>query len=257
MPRARGAVALTLGLIGAAATLPARAETPETLFDRGSDAYQAGRFEEAAEAFRAILQFRVRDPRVEYNLANAEFKRGRVGEAILHYERARRLDPTDPDIRDNLSYARSQCADLVEPPQLPPVVEAVVALQDSLGPDRQAWAVLVVCWALGALLAWSLAAPGRFSAAHGWWLAALLLVLGAVAFSWYSTLMRLDGSRTAVVLAPSVEVLAGPGANNATLFTVHEGLTLEVRAEREEWLHVSLPNGINGWLPRDAVGRVG
>jgi len=35
-----------------------------------------------------------------------------------------------------------------------------------------------------------------------------------------------------------------------------EGLTVEVRDERDEWIHVSLPNGLNGWLRRDTVGFV-
>ena len=52
------------------------------------------------------------------------------------------------------------------------------------------------------------------------------------------------------------DVLAGPGENNATLFTVHEGLTLEVRSERQDWVQVSLPNGLNGWVRRGAVEPV-
>jgi len=59
-----------------------------------------------------------------------------------------------------------------------------------------------------------------------------------------------------VVLEPAAEVRAGPGANNATLFTVHQGLTVEIRAERDEWLQVSLPNGLSGWIERQATGEV-
>jgi SH3-like domain-containing protein len=84
-----------------------------------------------------------------------------------------------------------------------------------------------------------------------------VLLCGALASaSWLTTLDRLHGRRLAVVLEQAVEVLAGPGRNNPTLATVHEGLTLEVRAERDEWFQVSLPNGLNGWVARDAVGEV-
>jgi SH3-like domain-containing protein len=87
-------------------------------------------------------------------------------------------------------------------------------------------------------------------------LAALLLVLVASVSSWYATVGRLDRDRTAVVLDDVVEVLAGPGYNNPALFTVHEGLTLQIRAEREEWLQVSLPNGLNGWIAKESVDKV-
>jgi len=78
----------------------------------------------------------------------------------------------------------------------------------------------------------------------------------AFAISWLVTWERLEGERLAVVLDPAVEVLAGPGENNASLFTVHEGLTLTIRAERPDWVQVSLPNGLNGWIPRTALGFV-
>jgi len=55
------------------------------------------------------------------------------------------------------------------------------------------------------------------------------------------------------VIEQAAEVLAGPGENNATLFTVHEGLLIEVRDVRPDWIQVSLPNGLNGWLRREVV----
>jgi uncharacterized protein YraI len=56
-----------------------------------------------------------------------------------------------------------------------------------------------------------------------------------------------------VVLAPTVEVLAGPSPANATVFRIHEGTRVEIRDARGEWTQVVLPNGLTGWVPRDAV----
>jgi hypothetical protein len=230
-----------------------RAETPEEIFSRGNAAYEQERFAEAAEAYRMLIKYQIRDPRVEYNLGNAEFRLGRLGRALVHFERARRLDPTDPDIRANLDYARSFCFDRVDAPEVPAGVHWIRAGQERLGPDRQAWTLLLLIWILAALMAWALSRPGRWNAAWAWVLAAGLLLNVAVGLSWYLTWERLEGKQNAVVLQPAVEVLAGPGANNATLFTVHEGLLVEVRDVRPEWIQVSLPNGLNGWLTRDAI----
>jgi hypothetical protein len=236
---------------------PVASQTPEELFNQGNDAYQEDQFLEAAGAYRGVLRFGIEDPRVEYNLGNAEFRLGNLGSAILHYERARKLSPTDPDILANLEFARAHTLDQVEPTPLPPPMRWARAAQDRLGPDAQAWIGLSLLWGLGALVAWGLARPGRWGARHGWILASLTLALALSVGSWSTTYRRLEGTRLAVVLAPVVEVLAGPGQNNATLFTVHEGLTVEVRGGTSaEWLQVSLPNGLSGWLPIDAVGRV-
>ncbi len=234
----------------------APAQTPEDSFRRANEAYEQGRYEDAAEGYRSLLRYDIVDPILEYNLGNAEFRRGRLGPAILHYERARRLDPIDPDIAANLAYAREQCFDRVESPQSATIVQWVHALQNRLGPDRQAWGALVVLWLAVAVVAWCSARPGGWSATYGWALAALLLVLALALSSWYTTLERLEGRRAAVVLADAVDVLAGPGPNNPALFTVHEGLTLEIRAERDEWLQVSLPNGLHGWISKEALEEV-
>ena len=232
------------------------AQSPEELLREGNRAYEQGRYEAAAEAYRSVLRYGIRDPIVEYNLGNAEFRRGNLGRSILHYDRARRLDPVDPDIAANLDFARSHCFDRVEPPEQAAVARWVRAAQNRLGPGRQAWGALLLAWALCALITWGFARPGGWSARLGW-LVALTVVGGlAVTISWYATLERLEGGRPAVVLDDVAEILAGPGWNNPALFTVHEGLTLQIRSERDEWLQVSLPNGLNGWIARESIEEV-
>ena len=232
------------------------AQTPEEIFNRGNAAYEDDRYEDAAEDYRSLLRYKIQDAVVEYNLANTEFRLGNLGRAILHYERARRLDPVDRDIQGNLAFARSLTFDRVESAPLATVVRWTHAVQNRLGPDRQAWAVLMLFWLIAALLTVGLARPRGFGAPQGWILSALLLLTVVAGSSWYTTLQRLDARRLAVVLEEVSEVLAGPGPNNPTLFTVHEGLTLEIRAERDEWIQVTLPNGLNGWISRKAVEQV-
>jgi hypothetical protein len=51
-----------------------------------------------------------------YNAGNAEARRGHTGLAVLEYERARLLEPNDPDIRANLDLVR-EVAGLPPPPR--------------------------------------------------------------------------------------------------------------------------------------------
>jgi tetratricopeptide (TPR) repeat protein len=250
---ARLLAAFALALLPLAA---ARGETPEETFSRGNAAFESGRYEEAAEGYRTVLRYGIRDPRVEYNLGCAAFRLGRLGEAILHFERARRLAPVDPDVRANLEFARSRCFDRVEAPEIAAPIRIVRAAQDAVGPGRHAAAVLLLVWLVTGLVVWRSWRPGGWNATAGWVLAGLLLLLAVAGSSWLATRDRLEGSPVAVVLAPSLEVRAGPGESNAVLFTVHEGLALEVRSERQDWVQVSLPNGLNGWVPEEAVGKV-
>lgn len=237
------------------AAAPAGA-TPEERFDEGYAAYEAGRFEEAAEAFRAALADGVRDPRLEYNLANAEFRAGRIGAAILHWERALALAPGDPDVLANLSLARERLVDRIEVPDPGPFARALARAQGTVGPDLQAVVVLVLFWAAASVLAWSLRRPGAFGPASGWTFAALTLALVLAGWSFAATLDRVEGGNGAIVTAPAVEVLAGPSPANATVFRMHEGTRVEIRESRGGWTRVTLPNGLTGWVPADAIVRI-
>jgi tetratricopeptide (TPR) repeat protein len=73
----------------------ASAQTPEQIFMRGNAAYEQGDYAAAAEAYRTVLQYRIRDPRVEFNLGNAEFRLGHLGEDILDFESSVMMYPYD------------------------------------------------------------------------------------------------------------------------------------------------------------------
>lgn len=243
-----------LAALAVAWAFPAGAvESAEEHFDRGYAAYEAGRWDEAAEAFGDAAAVGVHDARVEYNLANSEFRRGRLGAAVLHWERAQRLAPGDGDIAANLQLARERLVDRVEVPGPGPIVDAVRGAQDALGPDAHAVALLVLGWACAGVLSWCLRRPGAWTPAWGWTLSVLLLVAIVTGWSLASTLDRIEGGSGAIVMAPALEVLAGPSQANATVFRIHEGTRVEVRESRGDWIQVVLPNGLTGWVPRDAV----
>jgi tetratricopeptide (TPR) repeat protein len=235
---------------------PALAETPEESFNAACRAYEQGRWDAAAEGFRSLLRYGLADGRLEYNLANTEYKRGHLGEAILHYERAKRLEPADRDIAGNLAIARAKLTDVVEDDDAPGITQAVRSAQDRLGVSAQAALALAGLWLVAGIVTFCGSRAGGFTPAWGWTLAAAILATGLMFLSWRVSWFRLEGTPRAVILKPTVEALAGPGLNNASLFTLHEGTTATIQGEREGWLQLTLPNGLSGWVVRDAAERI-
>jgi tetratricopeptide (TPR) repeat protein len=240
------AVALGLGVVQAA--------EPEDSFDRAYAAYAQGNWDAAAEGFRSVLRTGVADPRVEYNLAGAEYKRGHLGDAVLHYERARRLDPGDADTQGNLALVRGKLKDVLPSDAGDEgTLAGLRAFQDRLGVTAQGVVALVAVWLAAFLVVLGASRAGGFTPARSWLLAAAVLVGLLAGLSWRATDARLYGTPRAVVLAPSIEALAGPGLGNAGVFTLHEGATVEVTSERDGWMQVVLPTGATGWVgARDA-----
>ena len=256
MRLARLVVVAGLAVAVGADALAARAASREEILDRGNAAYGRGRFDEAAEAYRELVSLGVRDFRVEYNLGCAELKAGHLGPAVLHLERARRLAPADGDVLSNLAYARDLIRDRVDFEPDRGELAAVVTLQDRIGADRQALVALILVWLLAAALIAAGSRPGGFTPAAGWIVTVLVVVLAITVASWSATYERNQGTPRAVVLAPAADALAGPAETNARVFTVHEGTVLEIRAERDGFVQIALPNGLNGWVRRDALDVV-
>jgi tetratricopeptide (TPR) repeat protein len=77
----------------------------ETCFQAGGAAYEAGQFELAAKAFNDSLAEQTGVGTL-LNLGLANWRSGKIGEAILVWEQARWLNPFDPAASQNLLFAR-------------------------------------------------------------------------------------------------------------------------------------------------------
>ena len=246
-------------LIAAAAAMAATSEggRADELFAEANGHYERGEYDEAADSYERILEYGVENEVVYYNLGNARFKAGRLGEAILSYERALRLDPGDRLAADNLSYAEGLTVDRVERPEASFPRRAVTWVLHRTTPVEDAWLLLVAVFLLGGVGAVAILVPPRGSRRPQAYLAAVLVIMtlwsgAALGYKEWSAAT----SRRGVVLVETVDVLSGPSPDNTSLFTVHEGLRVRIRNRREGWVQILLPNGLNGWVPSATLGIV-
>jgi tetratricopeptide (TPR) repeat protein len=251
---ARAALGLLVALLMGVGGL--RASTPIDLFETGNSAYEAGRYEEAAAAYEKILAYGMHDARVEYNLGNAYFKLGRLGPAILHYERALRLDSTDTDTRENLELARGLIRDRVPGPEIPYPLRALAGLVASISLNEATALFLLLYFGTGGVAAViPLTRDWARRRALGYGAVALGLCAALAGGAVYYK-VRVCTADQAIVMQDRVDVRAGPAQDNTVLFTVHEGTRMEIRNRLEGWCQVSLPNALSGWVPTAAVERV-
>ena len=87
------------------------AQSPEAMFRRGNEFYQAKNYNKAIESYENLVEQGYEAPELFYNLGNAYYRTGKLGYAILYYEKALRLAPSDDDIQHNLALANLQTAD--------------------------------------------------------------------------------------------------------------------------------------------------
>ena len=92
------------------------AQQPKQLFQKANQAYQNQNFQQAIELYQNILGQGYQATEIYYNLGNAFFRLNNLGQAILNYEKALKLNPNDPDIRYNLELANLRVVDRLELP---------------------------------------------------------------------------------------------------------------------------------------------
>lgn len=226
----------------------------EALFEQGNALYEAGKYDSAAVVYEGILAADYRSPKVYYNLGNAYFKANMLPAAILNYERAKRLAPSDPDIEFNLALANERTTDAIEP--LPQLFITRFWHNFLFSQSSDAWAVwcllffALACAALGLFLAAGKPAGKKAGAAFF----VLFLTVSAVMWvsGWQAQKIQ-TASNQGVVFEPSVTVVSAPDADGTKLFVIHEGTALKVLETRGDWLRIKLRDGQVGWLPSHTV----
>lgn len=232
-------------------------EGAEERFRRAGGLYEDGRHDEAAAMYESLLSEGYDDARLHYNLGNARFKQGRLGGAILCYERALERSPTDPDVKENLAYAVSLTTDKVGTHEEDFPATLLARLEQRFGAGR-ALATLAILSLLGGALAVPLwfSPSVRLRRALGGLVGAVIVLAILTAAVAAIEIARPGGGAYAVVLDASVDGRSAPASDGTVLFTVHEGLKVEVRSERPDWVQIHLSNGLTGWVVATALERI-
>ena len=87
----------------------------ESLIAQANQSYAESNFETAVQLYDSVLTLGYESAGLYFNLGNAYFKLKDIPSAILYYEKAKKLDPNDEDIRFNLELANSRIIDKMEP----------------------------------------------------------------------------------------------------------------------------------------------
>jgi len=239
------------------AVTTASAQTPEELFRRGNELFQAGKYEEARESWAAVLAQGWESGELYFNLGNAYYKSGKIAPAILSYERAARFMPEDEDLQHNLQLAGMLITDRIEPAPRLFVWEFWDAVKAFFSMSGIAWLAYALFTALCAAAAafllartygarkWSLVAGG---------LAGALLVASLVVF--FAKRSDMTVRDEAIVLADVATAKNAPDAGGSDAFVLHAGVKVRILERVGDWEKVRLADGKVGWIEAGTAERI-
>lgn len=241
-----------LGVLGMGAALGQPASV--ALYNEANSLYRQGDYPAARERYLQVVDSGVQDSRVYYNLGNACFKAGRIGEAILWYERALRLDPRDADIRANLRFANQLKKDREPAPEGIAAWFLGIYLSPTLDELSLVFGLLLL--AVFGLGVWRLWNRERPRALWRWLLLAssgLMVLAGAFLGA---RLYRQGQVVEGIVIAAEATARSAPDEAHTAVFVVHEGTRVRLERREGDWVLIHLVTGMGGWLPAAAIALI-
>lgn len=229
----------------------------QQLLLRADSAYQQENYADAIELYEQIAANGNEGSILFYNLGNAYYKNGDNAKALLWYERALKLDPTDEDIQHNIAFVNQKIIDKIDA-----VPETMFAKWweniTNLMNERQ-WSILSI---IGSVLLFLSIGAYLFSRSAGirttgfvtFWLSILIIVFSVIFASRQKE--KATHHTEAIVMDLVVDAKTAPNASGKNLFVIHEGLKVQITNEMNGWVEIRLPNGEKGWIAQNSIEKI-
>lgn len=242
-------VALLLMLTGAPVA-HAATDYVDSLWTKATADYSAGQYEDAARDYASIAALGLQSADLHYNWGNACYKQKDYGHAILHYEKALKLNPSMNDARYNLEMARSFIVDDIE--QVPELIFVTFFRKIRNGLSANIWTwIFLLTLAAGLLFAVLFFLQEESSARRRDFFCGLTAFLIAVMALLFANRQKADFTArdSAVIVRSVVEVRSSPTDEGASsLFILHEGTKVRLLDSVGRWKNIELSDGRQGWM---------
>ncbi|MEN8788735.1 MAG: tetratricopeptide repeat protein [Flavobacteriaceae bacterium] len=242
--------ALLLFLFGC---LTITAQNPE-LFEEATGAYNDGNYESAIEHYLQILENGEHSAALYYNLGNCYYKTNQIAPSIYYYEKALLLSPGDPEIENNLTYARQMTIDAIEPLSETGLAKIYNSIIGQLTFDQWAYAAVffVILLVLSYLAYFFLRLSSQKRIAFVSSMASLILLCICLVFAFIEK-SNYNANQPAIVFADECLVKSEPNNRSSEVFLLHEGTKVMVLDGLEDYRKIELADGKIGWVHQDEI----
>ena len=246
---------ISIILYSAFASLSAQSNL-EADWKKAEDLYAKKQYAEAADLYAEMFQYG-ESVALYYNYANSLYKSNQLGLAILNYERALRLDPTNDDIKFNLEFVNKMKTDKIEPLERFFLSEWMVALSRLLTSNQWAYASIISFIFMLVLALLYLFGRKVWLRKFSFFTAIFLLFFSVFTMvNAFKVKNYIENNPEAIVLAGSVSVKSSPDDNGTEVFVIHEGTKVNVLSTIANWSEVRLADGNIGWLQSYLIEKI-
>lgn len=234
-------------------------------------AYMRNDFEKAAALYETAVAEEGFSAGLLYNLGNTYYRLGKDGEAMVCYERAKKLDPSNPEINHNLKFLASRITEANK--------GSLQGKAGNMEPDRETFLEGIYRmiaiehqsngWAVFAVMAFILFigsaamyvfTPNVLARKTGFF-SGLTFLSFTVIFLVFAFMgaSHFNRHEEAILMDFTTELLLQPDdSSKASTVPLHKGTKLKILetkagADGTEWIRVKLNSDNSGWLKKQSV----
>ena len=242
-------IVIAFMLIGSANLLANNA----SLVDSAKNAYDKANYKEAITIYKKIIASGETSYKLHYNLANAYYKNNEIGKAIYQYQLAHKLNPSDEDVKHNLTIANKHTKDQIESKENYFAKNIESGVLHGLSTTGWAWSsIFTLCFAMLSFALFTIVIKYKKIL---FWLGSIATLSCIVSFTiGYIALQKIITHKNAVIIVEEVSALNAPTEDAKEQFRLHEGTKVNVLETNSNWTSIQLENGNEAWVKTKDLG---
>lgn len=243
-------------------TLPvlcqAQSATPADLFKQGTQQYLAKEYKKSQELFTQSLDKDPNNPVTITNLALAEFQLGKKALAVGLLRKALAINPELPTAQSGLKFALTQ----LQVKEVPHQIELYEGLRAKFLQPAPLSAYLVLSALCFFASGWVLISYGgrrkkalqEEKALPPFPLIGLILSVCFVIFTGLVALKIYDSTvLRGTIVEEKVSLQTAPGENQVAILDLYGGLEVIAHQVQGDWVQVTYPGSLTGWIKKSAL----
>lgn len=231
------------------------AQSTEDLFSQAAIQYEQKEYTKALNSYNQIEAEGVFSSGIYFNKANCYYKLQQYANAVLYYEKALKLNPSDEDAQFNLKLVQLQLVDkLAQVPQ-PFYRKWMTSLKNVMSIDDWAKVGLLFLFIFCILfISFIFSRSYQFKkkvfsfSLISFFISSLTLSIAYYSFKTQKT--------EAILMQANAYIKSAPSNKSEDLFILHEGTKVEVLEIFNDWTKIKLSDGMIGWLESLAIEEI-
>ena len=227
------------------------------LMQKGNEYYKNNQFQLAIDEYNKLVNEGYEGASLYYNLGNAHYRLGKIGYAIMYYEKALKFAPSDEDILHNLAFARLNLKDKVD--TLPSFF--IFTLWEGLIDTFSVTGWTIISYII--FLLFLVGAVAYFFSRNStqqrisFFSGAVLLFLLIISIVLLNVKMNKEFKiKDGVIVSSVATAKYGPDSTQKDVFLIHEGLKVRFLDRVDNWVKIKLDDGKIGWIPDHDLGEI-